>query len=150
MLNQVKKIFFQKFSTKKLSQESGMTLIEIMIVLSILGTLIAILAPKITGAGDKARVREAKIQMNEVVKRLELYKNDCNKYPDSLEGLMQKDSCSNWGPEAYVKKEKELVDPWGNKFIYNKKGADFEIRSLGRDGQESGEGYDADISSDDL
>lgn len=132
------------------SNRAGMTLIEIMIVLAILGSLAALLLPRFTGAADKAKVKEAKIQMGQLIQALQMYKTDCNRYPESLSGLTQKDSCNNWGPEAYVKKEKDLKDPWGNDFLYERKNSDFELRSLGQDGQEGGDGYALDISSEEL
>lgn len=137
-----------------LRNQKGMTLIEIMIVLAIIGAIVSLLGPKILGAQDKAKVREAKIQIGQIVNSLSMYYTDCGKYPASLDGLVKQDAnCSNWGPEAYykIKKSQEgIKDPWGHDFSYELKGAEYTIRSLGRDGADGGSGYDADISSDDL
>lgn len=129
----------------------GMTLIEIMIVLAILGSVMALLLPKIVGGQDKAKVKEAQIQMGQIINSMQMYYTDCGRYPKSLEGLTKKDDCSNWGPEVYYKvKGGEIKDPWGNEYLYELNGAEFTLKSLGRDGAEGGSGYDEDISSDDL
>ncbi|MES3036325.1 MAG: type II secretion system major pseudopilin GspG, partial [Bdellovibrionota bacterium] len=125
----------------------GMTLMEIMIVLAILGAIFGLLAGRITGARDKAAMREAKIQMGQLTNALSMYYTDCGKYPGSLEGLKKQDgNCSNWGPEAYYKNK--LVDPWKHEFVYEGSGGDFTLKSLGRDGKEGGDGYDKDINSE--
>lgn len=139
-----------KILNTKVSNKKGMTLIEIMIVLAILGGIMAVLLPRFQGQGDKAKVKEAKIQMGQVINAIAMYYNDCGKNPQSLEGLVDTDAnCSNWGPEAYLKKNL-LKDPWGNEFLYQLNGAEYELKSLGRDGAEGGSGYDADLSSADL
>lgn len=132
-----------------LRNRKGMTLIEIMIVLAIIGGISALLLPRITGQRDKAKVSEARIQMGQIVSALSMYYNDCGKYPQTLEGLVKADpNCSNWGPEPYVRKE--IKDPWGHDFEYEVNGAEYSLRCLGRDGREGGSGYDADISLEDL
>jgi len=128
----------------------GMTLLEIMIVLVILGGLIAILATQVQGRLKKANMSRAKIQISEYSKALDMYYADCSRYPSSEEGmgaLMQApSSCSNWGPDPYLKKLEK--DPWGNEFQYESPGNTFVLRSLGSDGREGGTGDAADISSD--
>lgn len=128
----------------------GMTLLEIMIVLVILGGLIAILATQVQGRLKKAKINQAKIQIAEYGKALEMFYADCSKFPSSDEGLnalMQApSSCSNWGPDPYLKKLQK--DPWNNEFIYESAGNTFVLRSLGSDGREGGTGDAADLSSD--
>ncbi len=137
-----------------IGNKRGMTLVEIMIVLAIIGSIMALLLPKIAGSQDKAKVKEAKIQIGQVMNSISMYYTDCGKYPTSLGGLLKADSgCSNWGPEPYYKSGKNtdsIKDPWGNDFVYSASGGSFTLKSLGRDGAEGGSGYDADISSDDL
>lgn len=140
--------------TRSLSNNRGMTLVEIMIVLAIIGSIMALLLPKIAGAGDKAKVKEAKIQIGQLINSLSMYQTDCGKFPQSLQGLLAQDSgCTNWGPEAYYKVSKgqdSIKDPWGNDYVYTLENGDFEIKSLGKDGAEGGTGYNADISSKDM
>lgn len=139
---------------RQISTRAGMTLIEIMIVLSIIGAIAAILLPKMAGAGDKAKVKEARIMIGQVVNALSMYYTDCGKYPQSLDGLTKADSnCPNWGPEAYYKLGKgqdAIKDPWQNPFHYELKGSEFIVKSLGKDGADGGDGYNADISNEDL
>jgi general secretion pathway protein G len=128
--------------------QRGMTLVEILLVLTIIAAMAAYLAPKVFGAGDRARIQETRAKIGLLRSGLEQYQMDCGTYPGSLEGLISKDDCKNWNPEGYAKKG-DLKDGWGEAFTYEKKGGSFRILSLGKDKQEGGEGYNADISSDD-
>ena len=128
----------------------GMTLLEIMIVLVILGGLIAILATQVQGRLKKAKVNQAKIQIAEYGKALDMYYTDCNHYPSTEEGLnalvQAPQSCSNWGPDPYLKKVNK--DPWGYDFQYESQGNTYILKSFGSDGREGGSGDATDISSD--
>ena len=127
-----------------LRNQKGMTLIEIMIVIAILGGLMAILAPRFMGQKDKANVGQAKIQMGQIANALSMYYNDCGKFPAALDNLITADpACTNWGPEAYIKSAP--VDPWRNAFGYEVSGAEYTLKSFGKDGREGGSGYNADI-----
>ncbi|HMN67694.1 MAG TPA: type II secretion system major pseudopilin GspG [Bdellovibrionales bacterium] len=128
----------------------GMTLLEIMIVLVILGGLIAILATQVQGRLKKARVNQAKIQIAEYGKALDMYFTDCNSYPSTEEGLealvTAPSSCSNWGPDPYLKKVNP--DPWNAPFAYESSGNNYVLKSMGSDKREGGSGDATDISSD--
>tara|TARA_B110001454_G_scaffold219199_1_gene251715 strand:+ start:18756 stop:19190 length:435 start_codon:yes stop_codon:yes gene_type:complete len=122
----------------------GFTLVEIMIVLAILGSIFALLAGRFAGARDKAKVKEANIQMGQISNALANYNLDCNKYPASLDGLKKADDCKNWGPNAYY--QGRLEDPWNRKYEYTAdSGAEFTLKSLGKDGKEGGSGFDRDL-----
>ncbi|MBO9668444.1 MAG: type II secretion system major pseudopilin GspG [Bdellovibrio sp.] len=131
-----------------ISNRKGMTLIEIMIVLAIIGGIAALLLPRLTGQLDKAKVKETRIHMGQITNALSMYYTDCGKYPTSLENLTKQDpECSNWGPEPYIKNVK---DRWGHEYIYETNGSsEPTLKSLGKDGREGGSGYDADITLDD-
>ena len=132
-----------------LKNRKGMTLVEIMIVLAIVGSIMALLLPNLVGNLDKSKVKEARIQMTQIVTALSMYYTDCGKYPQSLEGLTTADpNCSNWGPQPYY--NKKLVDPFNNPLVYSLEGGDFQLKSLGKDGREGGSGFDKDISVEDL
>lgn len=132
-----------------LKNRRGMTLIEIMIVLAIIGSIAALLLPNITGQLDKSKVKETRIQMTQIVNALSMYYTDCGKYPQSLEGLTKADAnCGNWGPQPYY--TKKLTDPFGNEFVYELNGAEYSLKSLGKDGREGGSDFAKDISLDDL
>lgn len=131
--------------------EAGMTLIEIMIVLAIIGTLMAVLGQTVMGRLEKSRVSNAKIQIRELQKQLDLYNTDCGSYPTTDLGLnalltSPGDACPNWGPEPYAKKG-SLKDPWGGEFIYESDGSTIQVlKSLGKDKKEGGDSYGTDIS----
>lgn len=138
-------------SSKKrfLGNRRGMTLIEIMIVLAIIGSISALLLPRLTGAMDKSKVKEARIQMGQIMQALSMYYTDCGKYPASLENLVTADAnCSNWGPEAYMKKMPK--DPWQHDFAYELHGSEYSLTCFGKDGREGGAGFDKDITLEDL
>src|SRR5258708_1748189 len=107
---------------KQLNNAKGFTLIEIMIVLVILGGLMAILGKNVINNLDKARQKEAYIQIKELAKQLDTYNLDCNQYPTTDQGLQAliqnpgSEACPNWGPEPYFKSIPR--DPWGVPFIY--------------------------------
>ncbi len=139
-----------KTSSKHLRNERGMTLIEIMIVIAIIAGLLAVLGTMAFSRLKEARVSTAKIQMKSIGQALESYNLACNSYPTTdqgLDALITKpatDACANWGPEAYLKKG-QRVDPWKKAFIYESDGSTFELKSLGEDKKEGGEGNAKDI-----
>jgi len=135
------------FAKNTARNRKGFTLVEIMIVLAILGSIFALLAGRFGGARDKAKVKEAKIQMGMILNALSSYNLDCGKYPQSLDGLAKADDCSNWGPEAYYRNK--LKDPWNNNYAYELNGSEFTLKSYGKDGKEGGADFNKDINSDD-
>jgi general secretion pathway protein G len=142
----------QNLKINSLNQK-GMTLVEIMIVLVIVGGLMTILATQVMPKFFSAQTKQAKIQTGNIMKELEAFYLDCQTYPTSevgLRGLVTKpESCANWnGP--YIKKEAELKDPWGNEFLYESNGSTYVVKSLGKGGQEGGSGNESDISSEEL
>lgn len=132
----------------------GMTLIEIMIVLAILGGLIVVLAGQVTGRLKAAKIRQAKIQIAELSKALDMYYTDCNGYPTTEEGLQAlleaPSSCSNWGPDPYLRGKKLAKDPWGGEWVYESVGNNYVLTTLGSDRREGGTGDAQDIHSDQL
>ncbi len=134
---------------KSFQNQAGMTLVEIMIVLAIVGSMMALLLPRITGQLDKSKQKEAKIQMAQIVNAISMYYSDCGTYPQSLENLVTQDAnCPNWGPEAYIKKSPK--DPWKKDFAYEISDGSYTLTCYGKDGREGGAGFDADITQDDV
>ena len=134
---------------------SGFTLIEILIVVVILGILGAVVVPNILSRPDTARVQAAQTDLRALSQTLEIYRLDNLQYPSSaqgLESLVDRPSGfpepKNWNPEGYLKKLP--TDPWGSPYLYEKTGSSYSLISLGADGQEGGEGFDADIRLNDL
>lgn len=132
--------------------EKGMTLLEIMIVLVILGGIAVTLATQVMGRFKTAKIRQAKIQLAEYGKALDMYFTDCNGYPSTEEGLQAlvaaPPTCSNWGPDPYLKKVNK--DPWNGDFVYESQGNTYTLKSLGSDKRDGGTGDAADISSENL
>ncbi len=139
------------------NRKSGFTFIELMAVIVILGILATIVMPKFFGRIDEARVTAAKIQIKNIEEALRLFYLDSGFYPSTeqgLQALVEKPTTGNvpkkWREGGYLEKNTIPKDPWGSDYIYlspGKKGEDYEIISLGRDGREGGEGPDEDISS---
>ena len=133
-------------------RERGMTLIEILVVLVLIGIVMGILGGNFIGRGEKAKADAAKIEIGQIGQALDLYKLETGRYPSSSEGLQALVSApagaTNWnGP--YWKKSSIPKDPWGNEYHYTspgQKGA-YDIVSLGADGKEGGDGTNKDISS---
>lgn len=134
----------------------GFTLIELLVVIAILGILAAIIAPKIIGRTDEAKVTEAKVQIRNIETALKMYKLDNGAYPGTEQGLaalIEKPSTGtiprNWRQGGYLEKKKVPADPWGNPFVYVSPGVndDYDIISYGADGAKGGERFDADIES---
>ena len=98
----------------------GFTLIELMLVVIIIGALVAMVMPRLTGRGEQARIAAAKadIQVN-IATALKLYELDNGGFPSTEEGLSallnKPGSATNWsGP--YL--EKKPLDPWGREYQY--------------------------------
>ena len=140
-----------------LRRQAGFTLIELMVVIIILGLLAAIVMPRVVGQTDKARYEQAKVQMRILEDALKRYKLDSGRFPSTeqgLEALVRQPTTGtlprNWQQGGYLDKPEVPIDPWGNNYIYispGQHGPDYDIKSLGADGLEGGEGYDADIES---
>ena len=134
--------------------QRGMTLIEILVVLVLIGIVLGIVGGNFIGRGEKAKADAAKIEIGQIGQALDLYKLEIGRYPSSSEGLQALVTApagvANWnGP--YWKKAQIPKDPWGNEYRYTspgQKGA-YDIVSLGADGKEGGEGTNKDITSAD-
>jgi general secretion pathway protein G len=130
----------------------GMTLIEILVVLVLIGVVMGIVGGQFIQRGEKAKRDAAKIEIGQIGQTLDLFKLEVGRYPTSQEGLQALVTApagvNNWnGP--YWKKNTVPKDPWGNEYRYvfpGQHGA-YDIVSLGADGKEGGEGADKDITS---
>jgi general secretion pathway protein G len=130
----------------------GFTLIELMVVLVIIGVLAALVVPNVLDRADDARVAAARVDVNNLMQALKLYRLDNQRYPTADQGLralVQRPDKppvpTNW--KAYV--DKLPNDPWGQPYVYLNPGVNGEIdvMSYGADGQPGGEGKAADIGS---
>ena len=135
--------------------QRGFTLIEILVVVVIVGILGAIIVPNLLGRPDQARVTAAQSDIRSLANALDIYRLDNYVYPSTeqgLEALVNKPAGfpepKNYSPDGYIKALP--TDPWGSPYIYERDGDVFALFSLGADGQEGGEGLNADIAYEDL
>jgi general secretion pathway protein G len=121
----------------------GFTLIEIMLVITIIGILAAVVIPRLTGRGEEARVNATKLQVENVCSALDSFELDTGRYPTTDEGLnalrVEPTNIKKWkGP--YLKKD-ITNDAWGHLYIYRCPGVhskDYDLMSCGFDGVEGG------------
>lgn len=116
--------------------EDGYTLMELLVVLTILGFLAAIATTQTLHYIDRSRVDTAKTEVANISSALDLYKMDMGRYPSTQEGLdallQPPPGADNWkGP--YLKKKGGINDPWGKAYHYRSPGehGDFDLYSNG-------------------
>ena len=136
----------------RVARERGMTLIEILVVLTLIGVVLGIVGGNFIGRGEKAKADAAKIEIGQIGQTLDLFKLEIGRYPTAQEGLQALISApagvNNWnGP--YWKKAQVPTDPWGNEYRYAAPGQHgaYDLISLGADGKEGGEGPNKDITN---
>ncbi len=132
--------------------QDGFTLIELLVVLVILGLIVAFAAPQVIKYVGGAKSDSAKIQIERLSGVLDLYRLEVGRYPtqeEGLEALVERPADADAWNGPYVKKADSLTDPWGRPYIYQMPGehGDYDMSSLGADGQEGGEGEDKDVTS---
>ena len=134
----------------------GFTLIEIMVVITILGVLAALIVPRVVGRTDDARIAAARQDIATIMQALKLYRLDNGRYPTTeqgLQALLTKPTTepipANWKLGGYLERSNVPVDPWGEPYKYLNPGlrGEIDVFSLGRDRANGGEGPDADIGS---
>ena len=137
-----------------LRRRSGFTLIEIMVVVVILGLLAALVVPRIGPQVAEAQRTTAQTQIRSIEDALEMYRLHNGFYPGTQQGLdaLVKAPTTSPVPKRYAEGgyiKKVPDDPWGNPYIYRNDNGRIRIISTGPDGEEGGEGVNADISNED-
>ena len=137
------------------SRDGGFTLLEILIVITILGILASLVAIRVMDRPGEARTLKAELDIKTLENALKLFKLDNAFYPSTEQGigaLVEQPSVGriskNWREGGYLEKGVVPEDPWGNDYLYLSPGInnkDFDLFSYGADGEEGGEGEDADI-----
>lgn len=137
-------------SQASLSQR-GFTLLELLVVMVIIGLLVGYVGPKYFAQIGKSEVKAARAQIDALEKSLDQYRLDTGHYPATEQGLaalmVKPASEARWsGP--YLKKNVP-ADPWGNPYQYKSPGehGEYDLSSLGKDGQPGGVDEMADIVS---
>ncbi|MSO77446.1 MAG: type II secretion system protein GspG [Alphaproteobacteria bacterium] len=135
--------------------QAGITLIEVLIVLAILGLVFGLVGPRVMDYFGRAKHRTAGLQIENIATGLDLYRLDVGRYPSQEEGLgalMARPAgpvASRWnGP--YLGGTAMPSDPWDRPYVYrlpSRHGLAYDLYSLGADGREGGEGEDRDIGN---
>lgn len=132
--------------------EAGFTLIEMLVVITIIGLIMALVGPRVLNYLSDSKVKAAKIQIESFKSALDLYYLDTGQYPTTSQGLgalvHTASNVPTWnGP--YLKGNNVPADPWGHPYAYRSPGehGKYDIVSLGSDGQQGGSGDAADITS---
>jgi general secretion pathway protein G len=131
-------------------------MLELMAVLIIIGLLATLVVTKVASKIDQARVTTTIANLKTLHAAVNQFKMDTSRFPTEEEGLMalieQPTDVKNWEPGGYLETTQIPKDGWGNDFIYElypESGKPFVIKSLGADGEEGGEGNNADLLSTD-
>ena len=120
--------------------DAGYTLLELLVVMGILAVLTAVATPQLMGYFGKAKTQSAQIQIENIGTALEMYYMENGAYPSASVGLKALVEATPEAPRwngPYLKKAKNLLDPWGHPYQYNYPGSngDYEVYSLGPTGK---------------
>ena len=128
--------------------DAGFTLIELIVVIAIIGILATFVVPNVMGRTDQAKVAKVKSDFKALDTQCKMFRADHGRYPDSIDELLSPPTDPNGITIDYL--SSEPLDPWTNEIYF------FEMIdgrpvfvSLGEDQTEGGEGYAADLYSDD-
>jgi general secretion pathway protein G len=143
---------FKSCRRNRKRNRAGVTLIEMLVVVTIIGLFVALVAPSMFKKADQARITAARSQIQNFMTALGSYKLDTGVFPTTEQGLLalriRPNDLGQWnGPYMQVDIPK---DPWGHDYAYKYPGdhnEEPEIVSFGADGQPGGEGLNADIVS---
>jgi len=128
--------------------ERGFTLIEIMVVMFIISLMATLVSLKVFDSWERSKRSKAAADIATIKHALHLYRLDHGQYPSTADGLEKLLEPPPGGEEGYIEHVHE--DPWGTDYVYASDGRQFLLRSMGRDAHEGGDGYDEDITSDDV
>ncbi|MBP5990888.1 MAG: type II secretion system major pseudopilin GspG [Piscinibacter sp.] len=129
----------------------GFTLLELLVVMVIIGLLAGIVAPQYFAQIGKSNTKVARAQIESFGQALDQYRLDVGQYPSTEQGLLALRAAPQQVPRwqgPYLKRDIP-EDPWGHAYLYRRPGqhGDYDLVSLGADGQPGGEGENADVVS---
>ena len=134
-----------------LRDQRGFTLLELLVVLVVLGLLAGIVAPKYFNQLGRSEIKVARAQIEGLSKAIDIYRLEVGRYPSTEQGLgalvLAPSDEPTWaGP--YLQKTIPQ-DPWGHEYVYRSPGeyGDYDLLSLGKDGQPGGDGENAEITN---
>ena len=127
----------------------GFTLIELIVVIALIAVIAAVVAPNLLSKAGEANHKSAVVQLEKISNAVELYRLETGQYPQQLSDLVERPrDVERWnGP--YIRKQSQLLDPWGNELILTVpgEGHNFDLMSYGADGRAGGDGDAADITN---
>ena len=134
------------FRAPSAARQAGMSLIEIIIVIVLIGAVLTFVGSRVLGGADRAKANLAKSQVTTMAQKVEAFQMDTGRLPTTLDELVTEPSnAPGWlGPYA---KAAELNDPWGHPIEYRTPGeaGAFDLVILGKDGKVGGSSVDGDI-----
>lgn len=147
-----------KHSSKILKSQRGMSLVEILIALTLLGIAGGLVVSNVFQNLQEGKVQSTKIQMQRIGQILKDYRRKCGLYPSSeqgLDALLEKPTsgreCKKYPPNGFIESGNLPQDAFDGDFVYESDGRKYVLKSLGADGEDGGEDeFDKDISSEDL
>lgn len=112
---------------------AGFSLLEIMVTITIMAMIMGAVSVGVMSYLDRAKTKQAGMDIKTIANALDLYKSEFGKYPDGLDALVK---------EKILKEKKVPKDPWGNEYVYINPGSNnsdgFDLYSFGKDGREGG------------
>jgi general secretion pathway protein G len=139
-------------AARRRRRQAGMTLLELLVVITVLGLLTAAVGTVALNYLGRAKTETTQLRINQVESGLDLFRLDMGRYPTDAEGLQAlvqaPANAEKWqGP--YLKKAEAIEDAWGNPFLYSSPGqhGEVDIYSLGADQADGGDGEDQDVTS---
>ncbi len=144
---------FSQARLRRRRRRQGLTLVEMIVVLAIIALVAVMIVPNVIGRPDQARVTVAKTDLKTIAAALRMYRLDNGDYPTTDQGLAalavrptSAPEPANWNSEGYLPEMPK--DPWNRDYVYRSPGQSggFDLMSYGKDGEEGGEGLDADLT----
>lgn len=137
---------------RHVADEQGMTLLEILVVMVILGLLATLGSVQLMSYLGRAKTDTTRLQIQELTTAIDLYRIDVGRVPSTSEGLLAlleaPPGIPSWrGP--YIRKRSALTDPWGRSYLYKAPGnnREYEIASFGADGRSGGDNENRDVTN---
>ena len=128
---------------------AGFTILEIVIVFILLAGIMAFVGPRIFEQMGRAKSSEARIRIQDLAGKIEMYRLEVGRYPENLQALVKAPAGAEGKWNGPYVKEPDLKDAWGNDYRYSVpgQGRAFDVVSLGADGKDGGDGENRDVTN---